>query len=117
MEKAPSFGLIPNWLSRLAGLLQSSWAVTIERLAFPPGAVADVPAPPALGALGPDSRRDVGRVEATLQREVGVLLVVLDHRRSDALCGRTDKLTCRGRCNDDMPRETGMRPRSSSATG
>jgi hypothetical protein len=26
------------------------------------------------------------------------------------------KLTCRGRCNDYMPRETEMRPRSSSAT-
>ena len=27
----------------------------------------------------------------------------------------THKLTCRGRCNDIVPRETGMRPRSSSA--
>src|SRR5262245_32428622 len=103
MEKAPSFGLIPNWLSRLAGFLQSSWAVTLEWLAFPPGTVADVPAPPALGALGPDSPRDVGRVEATLQREVGVLLVVLDHRRSDALCGRTTPFTCRRPPNDLTP--------------
>jgi len=29
----------------------------------------------------------------------------------------TNELTCRGRCNDYMPRETVMRPRSSSATG
>ena len=32
-------------------------------------------------------------------------------------CGLTHELTCRGRCHDSMPRETRMRPRTSSATG
>ena len=33
------------------------------------------------------------------------------------VCGRTHKLTCPGRCNGYIPRETTMRPRSSLATG